>query len=408
LEDRALTECLACGESNFLVNVLDLGLQPLANSYLTAIDDDAPSSYLNVKHCKKCTHSQLESAVDPTKLYSDYKYVSGTTQTLKEHFKDLVTYVSGTLRNDQYQVLDIGCNDGSLLQQFLRRGFAVQGVDPAENLRSLSKEKGINVLVDFWSSKTAEIFTHRFDAITILNCLAHNGDPYDFLKGCTKVLRNDGIIVIEFPYFGSTLDKMDLGQFYAEHHSYFSLRSFKALIERLNLHVVDTRYFDDIHGGTYRFVLKKINMHHCADFYRAAKEENVSEKLFKFKENLNAQIDHLTETIRLAYTKGYGIVAYGASAKSSTLFNLPRFIESDALSCVKYVVDDNPLKQGLYCPGSMLRIKAPTDFRFLKEDKLLLLMTVHNFKEEIRKRLKDLGIKGQFLNYTPEVTVETI
>lgn len=414
---KELLQCLACGGSN-LDSVLDLGNQPLANAYLTDPTDDSVESSLEIMMCQDCTHCQLAEAVDPSLLYKDYKYVSGTTQTLKEHFANLAIYIRDDLfkpRMDRpvpIRALDIGCNDGTMLEIFDRfYGFHTQGVDPAENLRKESEAKGIKVLVDFWNSETAHKLVGEFNVITALNCLAHNSDPFDFLKGCKRVLSADGVIIIEFPYFKETVKRKDLGQFYAEHHSYFTARSFLGLVERLDLHVFDVRYFKDIHGGTVRFVLKRCSLPHCQQLRDLIlEEEGLGSLISELESDINKNVLALSREIH-SQSKIKSVVAYGASAKSSTLFNLPTM--SSAVSRIECVVDDNPNKQGLFCPGSGLEIMHPNRLKELDECgvDLAIVLTVHNFKAEVLRRLRESGLGGRghvLINYTPEVSVEEI
>lgn len=398
---------MACGREN-LTKILTLGDQPLANSFLQE-PRKLPTQELAINFCHNCSHSQLTCAVAPELLYSDYKYVSGTTDTLKKHFKSLAFACDHYTDEPAKRVLDIGCNDGTLLEAFRLEGYEVEGVDPASNLREISEAKDIPVLVDFWSEETAFKMSGEFTVITALNCLAHNSDPYGFLKGCLRVLAPEGAIVIEFPYFLSTIENNDLGQFYAEHHSYFAAESFVKLIERLGLVVHRTTLFPEIHGGTVRFVLRRGNFNHCQEFremYLKEQEANIWRSLHAMKVRLEKQTSELYLKLGTFFNEKKTIVAYGASAKSSTLFNLPSM--KNAKDFIKYVVDDSPMKQDLYCPGSNLPVLKTSTLTHENKEDLVILMTVHNFKKEIMNRLCDLGLEGvTILNYTPTISVES-
>lgn len=405
MKNLVLSKCLACGGIN-LKQVLDFGTQPLANSFV-ATSQELPTSRLIINFCEDCTHCQLSEAVNPELLYRDYKYVSGTTDTLRRHFADLAGYCKKFFPHKNMNILDIGCNDGSLLDQFAKSGHSVFGVDPATNLRKITEQKGIPVIVDFWDEELSESIKEKYSVICILNCLAHNANPYDFLKGCINVLDEGGIILVEFPYFKNTLILNDLGQFYAEHHSYFSIKSLMALTDRLGLSIVVFLKFPEIHGGTVRFVLKKESHKHLKELSRLADEELIKDKLLQFTKNLDEQISALSEIMSRLHHAGYNIVAYGASAKASTLLNLPKM--RGVSQMIKYVVDDNRLKWNLLCPGSNLEIKQPESLLKETEDRLAILMTVHNFKAEIINRLKRFGLtKPRIINYTPKVCVETM
>ena len=405
IKNLVISKCLACGGGN-LKQVLDFGTQPLANSFVTT-PQELPKSQLVINLCEDCTHCQLSEAVEPELLYRDYKYVSGTTDTLRKHFADLVKYCKEFFPHKNMNILDIGCNDGSLLDQFAKSGYSVFGIDPAINLRKITEQKGIPVIVDFWSEKLSRSVKEKFSVICILNCLAHNPNPHDFLKGCINVLDEGGIILTEFPYFKNTLILNDLGQFYAEHHSYFSIRSLMALTDRLGLSIVAFLEFMEIHGGTVRFILKKEPHKILREFSKLRGGELIKDNLLRFARTLNKQLSALTQTLIKLNHSGYNIVAYGASAKASTLFNLPQMRGVSPM--IKYVVDDNRLKWNLLCPGSNLEIKQPESLLKETEDRLAILMTVHNFKTEIINRLKQFGLtKALIVNYTPRVFVETL
>lgn len=396
MEFQNIETCLACGKES-LTEWLNLGRLPLANTFLSE-PIKLPTYPLVINQCTSCTHCQLSCAVSPTLLYSDYKYVSGTTSTLRSHFKDLVSEVSN--REDK-TVLDIGCNDGTLLEEFKKVGFDVFGVDPAENIREITSSKGIPVLVDFWNSYLAEYMDVKFSVITALNCLAHNSNPLDFMKGCYTALKDDGTVVVEFPLLSYTLNTTDIGQFYAEHNSYFTVKSFKTLVSRSGFYISHRKVFPNIHGGTVRFILKK-GSPEWDSTHNWIFDHDLQESMISFKTNLKSNLQSLSELI-LNVSRKATIVAYGASAKSSTLFNLPEM--SDAVRHIGSVVDDSKLKQGLFCPGSGLEILKPEDL--IGHDNLVVLITAHNFKEEIVEKLKKLGVK-RIINYVPEVSMESI
>lgn len=421
---NVLTRCLACDNLG-LQPVLNLGVQPLANAYLAKPLEKMDAFGLEVMHCLKCTHSQLSMAIDRDMLYKDYKYVSGTTQTLKDHFAKLAREVNELSdpyhpwrgqRPDlppydpsQLDVLDIGCNDGTLLEAFRACGNNITGCDPAENLRSITAEKGIPVLVDYWDADAGFKIDGHYGCITALNCLAHNADPRSFLRGCKRVLRPGGMILVEFPYFKETVERTDFGQFYAEHHSYFTARSFTILCESLGLRVAGAVLFPEIHGGTVRFLVQANEGPHAEGVRELIrKEAGITHKIAEMQHKINLTTDGLTSAImQLCGAGDRTFVAYGASAKSSTLFNLPDMKASAAL--LDYVVDDNPLKQGMYCPGSNLPIHSPDKLKEEKPEDLVILLTVHNFKKEVCKRLMDMGLGDvTLINYTPELKVEKV
>lgn len=395
---KELKNCLACSSGD-LSQYISFGIQPLANNF-SKREYSSPYLFpLEAMHCKDCGHNQLSIAVDPRCMYSNYSYVSGTTETLKKHFQEVAQY---SLKHSQYpnpRILEIGINDGTLADCFINLGAnRIEGVDPAENIRPITKKKKIPVLVDFWSSKTANKLLGDFDIVIGCNVFAHNADPFDFLKGVSRILSDNGVCVLEFPYGKSTFEIADHGQYYFEHVNYFNVSSFAALAERALFQIIDV-VESPIHGGSIRFVIRKSLHGHCTKARNLiCNEDNSMEKCYKFASKVKENIRQLGEMLESFDS----VIAYGASAKSSTLFNYPGFKTFK----VKYVVDDSPFKQNLYYPVSGTKIKSPEELK--KEENPVILLTVHNFKKEVLERLVRMGIKGKLINYTPEVTIEDI
>jgi SAM-dependent methyltransferase len=401
------SQCRACG-SYSLISYLDLGNQPLANNFL-----DSPAEQekhpLKVAVCVQCWHSQLMCTVDPRVLYKNYLYVSGTTKTLQTHFFCLAHRMGFFLDRcpEKPRVLDIGSNDGSLLQEFKALGWSVQGVDPAENLAKIAGAKGIPTLVDYWSEVTWSKLEGELEVVTALNCLAHGPDPFNFLRGIKKVLAPAGEIILEFPLWTNSFRLPDFGQVYHEHYSYFTANSFTTLVERVGgLYIHDLEEFPLIHGGTVRFRLRRGELPHCQKLRELVRNEADMRDLKNYQEFQDRVVYQVSDLIEAAEDLlGHGdriFVAYGASAKSSTLFNFAPGLSE----YLDYIVDDAELKVGKYSPENGLKIYPTSKLR--EEDNPLILCTAHNFYHEIKQRLTAAGIHGTLLSYLPGLHVEEI
>lgn len=405
---KDLKDCLACGYSK-LEKYLDLGSQPLANTY-TKEPTILPTYDLGVNFCSNCSHSQLTIAVDPKLMFSDYKYVSGTTQTLRNYFKSFAEdfypkRLSDTPIKPYGNVLEIGSNEGLLLKEFKDRGFKVMGVDPAENLRVLSEDKDVPTLVDFWNSNTAYKLVDKYKLIIGMNVFAHNLDPADFLKGCARVLESGGSVVIEFPLGSQTIINNQFQQIYHEHISYFNVRSMAALVERCGFYI-DAIKETPVHGGSMRFTLKRGLDSHCYDALSAIRNEakfgldNI--QTYKtFAGNSLKIIENLAEMLTKLKQENpeRSIISYAASAKSSVLFNSPNF--KNAINTINWVVDDNELKQGMYCPGSRLEIKSVESLRGLKNP--IIICNAFNFMDEIKTRISKIVDEYTLISVMPKV-----
>ena len=405
-----LLKCLVC-DSTDLTNYLNLGNHPLANSFPAEAGLELTRYPLRVNFCNNCFHNQLSELVDPEVLFSDYLYVSGTSQTLKDHFRDLAAYCKSLVSSvGNPSVLSIGCNDATDLEAFRAAGFNVQGVDPAENLRPLSWAKGIDVHIDYWSTDTAIELNRKFNCIIACNVLAHNYNPKVFLEACTYALAPEGVIVLEFPIYTHTVNKLDVGQIYHEHLGFLTLASISHLCSLVNLQVEDVIDLPQLHGGTARVVLSKnVREPHSSVFRSKLNEErrrgfHSIQKYSEFSHRLVETFQSLNTAMSLQRNLGLKIIGYGAAAKTSTILNsAPGLFELD------YIVDDAPLKVGRFVPGANVPIK-PTSALAEEEGPMAIVLFAHNFKDEIVKRIKSLRppMGDVIINIVPEVSVEEL
>lgn len=382
---KKVSECRCCGHDK-LLRYLDLGNQPLANSYHKN-EKDQLRAPLCVNLCVKCNHSQLSVVVDPEIMFTNYLYVSGTTATFREHCQDLaddaLSYL-GLKGKHEVSVLDIACNDGSQLAIFQSLGIKrVVGVDPAQNLRRYTEEKGISVEVGFWSKDVARVLNRKFDIVMGTNVFAHVDDALGFLEAAKLVLKSDGCILLEFPYSLRLVEQVAFDQIYHEHLSYFLVSSVLKLVERAGLkirRVVETH----IHGGSIRVFLS-IQGEHCKRVWELMKAEEERglygvETYGEFSRNVDRNITELRSLLSSLSASGFKLLGYGASAKINTMLN---YSGIDSLS---YIVDDNPLKWEYLTPGCNIPIRSPECLR--GEANCAILIGAWNFYDEIRKKIQ--------------------
>jgi 2-polyprenyl-3-methyl-5-hydroxy-6-metoxy-1,4-benzoquinol methylase len=403
-----ITNCIACGSSD-LVATLDFGEQPLANNFRSTDSTVNEEKYpLAINRCQDCDHLQLTHAVDPKLIYTHYLYVSGTSGTYLEYMKwyarfVLETFTTYTNRMGPYSVLDIGCNDGSQLDAFKELLFKTHGVDPAENLYPTSSAKH-NVVLGFWDSISANLLGQEFDVITTQNAFAHIPDPLSYLKLAKTYLKTDGKIFIST----SQSDMVLNGEFdtiYHEHISYYNVESMKALAERAGLHLIDV-VKTPIHGTSYVFVLSKQphNRERIENSLAIEARLHSGETYRYWAAGTKHTLQRLRVTIDTYKDIGYRIVGYGAAAKGMTLLNASR-IPLDV------VVDDNSLKQGLWCPGTHVPVVGPEYIKNIDPmTKILFVPLAWNFYTEISRKI--LAIRNQpgdtFIRYFPELQIDTV
>ena len=338
------TKCLACDGEN-LHDLLDLGLQPLANNY------DTYEKYpLGLEYCEDCYHAQLTYFVDPEKLYRNYYYVSGTSNTLRQWFSDFAVKVS---KEKSGTILDVASNDGSLLLEFLKRGWSVRGVDPAENLET----NGIpteNIFFDKFY-RTNQLF----DVITAFNVLAHGPNPLSLLKGIYNNLKDDGVAYVMTSQ-GSMFENGQFDTVYHEHHSFFCLKSFQTLANRAGF--TDISYtVEPIHGGSLLFKLTK------SQDYTELPQVRPDFEGFKAKVNK---------------IEPYSLVGYGAAAKGVVTINKLH-------QRLDYIIDESPLKIGKLIPGTQIPI-MDTTYLASDSNNLIIIIYAWNFYDEIVGKIKSL------------------
>ena len=341
-------ECLACGYTKLSI-ALNLGIQPLANNYLTSQDAVEDKYPLAVNLCRNCYHLQLTHTVDPSVIYKNYLYVSGTTKTLKDYSDWFADYVIGKMSKKTTNILDIGCNDGTQLDSFKTRGLNTFGVDPAENIYPISSAKH-DIICDFFGPQVVEKFQYEFDAITAQNVFAHNPNPLEFLRTCKKLMSDHTLLFIQT----SQADMVTNNEFdtiYHEHVNFFNINSMNELAKRADLSLIDT-IKTPIHGNSYLFILSSTIIQSKI----VAEKSLLNLKTYaKWENNVKSNMDDLKRTIESYKFNGYKIIGYGAAAKGNTLLN---FIDMK----LDLIIDDNPLKHNMYTPGTKILIKGPDTF----------------------------------------------
>lgn len=399
-----LTHCLACGSEN-LSMVFDLGSQPLANSFLSGATDNEPSYPLAVNLCNHCYHLQLTHAVNPELIYKNYLYVSGTSQTLKDHSAWFARWVRETIGFWPTTVLDIGCNDGTQLNAFKDAGYITYGVDPAENLHPISSQNH-DVYCGFWDDGAVEYFNKNFDVITAQNSFAHNPDPVGFLQRVKRMMNDSTRLYIQT----SQSDMIVNGEFdtiYHEHINFYNINSMNELCRRAGLNLVDV-VKAPVHGTSYIFVIAKTasRPHHIKNLIEIEAQQGLLNKATytQWAGNAHQLVEHLKDQIDAYARLGYIIAGYGAAAKGNTLLNYSKLY-------MDFVIDDNPLKQDKLTPGSHIPVVPASHLgNYTSKDKIVFVPLAWNFYNEIKGKilLRRYNEHDKFIRYFPEFKVESV
>jgi novobiocin biosynthesis protein NovU/D-mycarose 3-C-methyltransferase len=395
--------CRCCGSAD-LQSVLDLGRQPLANSY-TKEPIELPVYPLTLMVCQRCFHSQLSVVVDPDLMFRHYLYVSGTSRTLREHFANLAREALTWVGPQPRRILDIACNDGTLLAAFRQEGCSVMGIDPAANLVALASGKGLDIVEGYWPAARSSV-TGPCDIITAANVLAHVADPRAFLAAALDVLTPDGAIIIEVPYCRDMILHREWDTIYHEHLSYFLVGPLLRLAEGLGAAITHVRNMP-IHGGSLRLALQRGHREHCPEVLTLAEAEGRDglrdgETYRAFAAAVEATCAELQGLIQTLRAGGHRVIGYGASAKGNTLLNRCRL-------GLDYIVDDNPLKHGYLTPGQQIPIRSPDDARD-EPPGLYVLLLAWNFAREIihNWRGRRPGQRDHVIHYVPRVCCHAV
>ena len=398
---KELKYCLCCRNKNTLL--LDLAYQPLANDFHDPgyINNIYP---LRLKYCDNCFHCQLSHSVSPDILFKNYKYVSGTSNTGNRFFKENAEFINNYKNiKENPKILDIACNDGSQLNAFKDLYWDTYGVDPAENICPIAEKAGHNITCGFWTDDIAKKLP-IMDVITAQNVFAHTPDIDKFLQSCKLVMDKNTSLFIQT----SQRDMILNGEFdttYHEHISFYNTKSMKILTERNEL-ILNRVLEHSIHGRSYIFEIKlekDDNIYNVDEHLE--KENNLglynSITYDKFRLNAEQAIENLKLTIDKYKKKGYKIIGFGAAAKGQTVVCYGN-IELD------YIIDESPLKIGLYSPKLNIPIVSLNHFKEDPEQKILVVILAWNFAKEIKEKLnKNKGNKNITIieRYFPKIII---
>lgn len=388
----------------------DLGMSPLANSYLSAEDLMKVERFypLRAMVCGRCFMVQLEEFESPHEIFSDYAYFSSWSSSWLEHCALYTEMIVSRLQlSGESHVVELASNDGYLLKYFLERGIPAIGVEPAANVAEAAMAAGVPTRIDFFGTTTAAQMREETTADLIIgnNVLAHVPDLHDFVEGMRILLADDGVITMEFPHVLRLIEGMEFDTIYHEHFSYFSLAVVEDVFSKHDLSVIDVEELPT-HGGSLRI--------YCA--HAGGPRDSRSERVTALRaKEVGAGLDEIDTyrgfSLRVSEEKrkilaallaikerGCRIVGYGAPAKGNTLLNYCG-IRTDFID---FTVDANPAKQGRFLPGTHIPILAPDAIRSARPDYVFILPW--NIREEIARDLayvQEWG--GKFLARAPEL-----
>lgn len=392
-----ISVCRLCS-SNDLQDVLDLGEQPPANSLREDLKESVPCAPLKLVHCGRCSAVQLTATVAPSYLFSQYVWVTATSATARAYSETYCTEVLSRAGLKSPFVVEVASNDGTFLKQFKEKGCKILGVDPAKNIATSASNAGIPTLAEFFDVKIAEkILTEhlRPNIVMARNVIPHVKEIHSIVSGMSSLINEDGTVVIEFHYAKIIAEELHYDSIYHEHLFYFSIKSLAALFAQYGLYPFDA-FGSPISGGSLVLFFSKQQKQPSTELNRLTEIEvhsglNDLSTWQHFGAESRQHAANL-KAIVTEYSKKSALIGYGASARSSTLMNFAG-ISSSQIECV---IDRNPIKHGLYTPGTDIPIVSYEE-GIQKLDGKHVLLLAWNFEEEIVQDLRSCGFKGDII-----------
>ncbi len=395
---RVRHACRACNGAR-LRRFLRLGPQPLANAFVRRSEFLGERRYpLDVYICEECSLVQLLDVIDPEVLFREYIYVTGTSQTMREHnIRYAADVVARLGLGPADLVVEVASNDGSLLSCFRTHGVRTLGIEPATNIARLAESQGTETINRFFDEAcAADVRAGHGPARAILgnNVLAHVDDTRGFLHACRTVVAPDGLVIVEVPYLREMVGRLEYDTIYHEHLCYFSVTALLRLCEAAEL-AVQRVEFHPVHGGSLRLFAAPAQGRpvHTPEVLEIARREAADgltepETFLAFAARVEANRHTLVAMLQGLRAAGHSIAAYGAPAKGNTLLN---YCGIDA-EMLDFTVDRNPMKVGLFTPGAHLPVLPAEALLERQPDYVLLL--AWNFADEVLEQQAEYRRRG--------------
>jgi methylation protein EvaC len=374
-------ECRLCGEPA-AVEFLNLGQQPLANKYPTEAQFAAEEFFpLQVFFCPTCKNVQLGTIISRERMFEDYYYLSSVNRALVNHFEDLAQKLASA-----NFVVDVGSNDGVLLRPLQKLGVKALGVEPSINVSKIANDEGLETLTSFFDMAAAEAIeaSHgKADVIVASSVFTHLEDPSGFIETVKRLLTEDGTFIVEVEYIGSILATTQFERFYLDRIFYYSLTSLAKLFEAHGMLIADVREITP-HGGSLQVFVRRAGQQSPSDatvrFLAREEEELTLETLQEFRRNVDIQMAAFKDRLAEYRQAGLQVAGYGSPARVATICNYGGIGPSE----IPFTVDDSPLKQNKFTPGTHIPIVPKSYLDEHKPD--VLVVFAYEYIDDIKKK----------------------
>ncbi|MFC1677258.1 methyltransferase domain-containing protein [Planctomycetota bacterium] len=406
-------KCRFC--NNLLTDkFVDLVNSPPSNSFLSQQQLNEPETFypLLLYVCKHCWLVQIDEYKNCDDIFDqEYVYFSSYSKSWLAHAKEYVDMITDKLSLGQSSLaIEIASNDGYLLQYFKEKNVPCLGVEPTKNTAEAAKEKGIEVVCEFFGKKLAAQLAGQGKKANLLignNVLAHVPDINDFVGGLKIALKQGGVITMEFPHLMRLVEQNQFDTIYHEHFSYLSFRAVSTIFAAAELEIFDVEELET-HGGSLRIYAKHQgdSSWEVSENVEKLKKKEAERGMFEveyyqsFQQKVDKVKDSFLSFLLEQKKDGKKVVAYGAAAKGNTLLNYCG-VKKDLID---FVVDASPYKQGKFLPGSHIPVVNEQEIHKFKPDYVLVLPW--NLKSEISEQLKYIrSWNGKFVIVIHELEI---
>lgn len=403
------TPCLCCGQD--VEAFLSFGSMPLANAFVAPGDSRPEYRYsLAVGICSECTMVQLLKPVPREKLFHEaYAYYSSTSSRMSDHFRRFAADVhTQYLVGQSPLVVELGSNDGIMLQHFVDRGVRCLGIEPSANVASAAKVRGIPTICRFFDETLARQIAAehgRANAILAANVLCHIQDLHGALQGMRALLTPEGVVVCEDPYLGDLVSRTAYDQIYDEHIYYFSLASLQSAFASHDFELIDASR-QEVHGGSMRYTFAAAGTRKVmpAVFRLRQVESELGlsnpETFHRFRQRVERSRQELIALLATLTADGRRVVGYGATSKSTTVINYCGLTTQH----IAYISDTTPGKQGKLTPGAHIPVQ-PREHFLADHPEYALLFAWNHQGEVLEKEAAFTSAGGKWIVYVPEVGI---
>ena len=392
---------------------LDLGSMPIAYAFLSSEQLSEPEYTFNLYtgYCESCFMVQLIDTVDPNMLFHDnYAYFSSISNVMDQHFAALANIISNEIfYDDKLSVIEIGSNDGILLEKISGYSSNTIGIEPSSNVAEVAKNKGLKVISEFFNSDLAGKLVVDYNPAQLVvgaNVLCHIPDLNELARALNTVLDDEGVFIFEDPYLLDIMSKLAYDQIYDEHFYYFSVTALSTLFERHGLRLFRVEQIP-VHGGSMRIYgckskSRRSTEHSVINQLQTESDKGLSnlESYIAFADSVRKSRSSLVTLLGKLQNEGKRIVGYAASSKGTVILNYCG-IGADVL---EYVCDNTPSKQGLFTPGTHIPIVSIESFASDYPDYAFVLAWNH-MKEISDKESEFRSQGGRFITHIPEARI---